>query len=196
LVMAAVATVLVALAGLASVLAVQRGANRALAAKNTALDRANTKLREAIGQKDAANTALGEANERVQARFDLAREAIRSFKEGVEQEETLKENRLQSLRDKLLESARRFYDKLGDLLQGQTDYSSKSVLAESYAELGELIDRIGQKPEAMAAYKKAVAIRRELAAGPGAGARERLKLAKALNALGGEELHRMGDLAG
>ena len=31
-------------------------------------------------------------------------------------------------------------------------------------ELGELIDEIGQRPEAQEAYKKAVAIRRELAA--------------------------------
>jgi hypothetical protein len=52
LVSAAAAAVLVALAGLATVLAVQRG----------------------------ANAALAEANGRVQARFDLAREAIRSFK--------------------------------------------------------------------------------------------------------------------
>jgi serine/threonine-protein kinase len=143
LVTAASAAVLVALGGLGAVLAVQRGANRVLAARNVDLDRANTNLREAIEQKDAANTALGKANERVQARFDLAREAIRSFKEGVEHEEALKEIRLRPLRDKLLGSARRFYDKLGDLLKGQTDAASEAVLAESYAELGELIDRIG-----------------------------------------------------
>ncbi len=184
LVTAAAAAVLVALAGLGAVLAVQRGANRVLAARNADLDRANTRLREAIQQKDAANTALGEANDRVQARFELAREAIRSFKEGVEEEEALKENRLRPLRDKLLGSARRFYDRLGDLLKGQTDADSKAVLAESYMELGELIDRIGQKPEALAAYKKAVAIRRELAPRPGAGARSEVKLAQALNDLG------------
>ena len=69
---AAAAAVLVALDGLGAVLAVQRGANRTLAARNADLARANTNLREAIGQKDAANTALGEANERVQARFELA----------------------------------------------------------------------------------------------------------------------------
>jgi hypothetical protein len=81
---AAAAAVLTALAGLGAVLAVQRGANRVLTARNADLDRANTSLREAIHQKDAANTALGEANERVQAQFELAREAIRSFKEEVD----------------------------------------------------------------------------------------------------------------
>ena len=109
---------LAALIGLAAVLGVQRQSNAVLAAKNNALDRANVSLREAIDQKDAANTALGEANGRVQARFELAREAIRSFKAGVEEEEALKEDRLRPLRDKLLGSARRFYDRLGDLLRG------------------------------------------------------------------------------
>jgi serine/threonine-protein kinase len=173
LVTAAAAAVLVALAGLGAVLAVQRGSNRALAAKDA---------------------ALAEANSQVLARFDLAREAIRSFKEGVEEEEALKEDRLRPLRDKLLGSARRFYDRLGDLLNGQTDAGSKRVLAESYAELGELIDKIGQKPEALEAYKKAVAIRRELAA-ERAGASARVALARVLSSLG-EEARQLGDHAG
>ena len=126
--------------GAAATIAVQYAANRRLDAKNVELDRANAGLREAIGQKDQANAALAEANIRVQARFDLAREAIRSLKQGVEEEEALKEDRLRPLRDKLLGSARRFYDRLGGLLQDQTDDASKAVLAESYAELGELID--------------------------------------------------------
>jgi serine/threonine-protein kinase len=90
LVTAAAAAVLVALAGLGAVLVVQRGANRALAAKNDDLDRANAGLREAGRQKDADNAALAEANARVLARFELARDAIRSFKQGVEEEEALK----------------------------------------------------------------------------------------------------------
>src|SRR5262249_7808811 len=125
-------------------------------------------LREAVRQKDTANAALAESNGRVQARFDLAREAIRSFKQRVEEEEALKEDRLRPLRDKLLGSARGFYDRLGGLLRGQPDAGSKAVLAESYAELGELIDRIGQKPEALEADKKAGAIRPRRAGG-GAG---------------------------
>jgi serine/threonine-protein kinase len=87
LVTAAVAAVLVALGGTAAVLAVQTRANAELTRSKAA----------------------------VQARFELAREAIRSFKAGVEQEEALKENRLRPLRNKLLGSARRFYDRLGDL---------------------------------------------------------------------------------
>jgi eukaryotic-like serine/threonine-protein kinase len=183
-VIAASLVVVSLLGGLGAVLAVQARANRVLTAKNNDLDEANTHLREAILQKDEANTALSEANERVQARFELAREAIRSFKEGVEQEDALKEDRLRPLRDKLLGSARRFYDRLGDLLKGKIDAASKVELADSFMELAELIDEIGQRPDAQAAFKKAVAIRRELAEGPGAGAVERFKLGQALSALG------------
>src|SRR5262249_56687720 len=92
MVTAAAATVLVALAGLGAVLAVQRQANVALTAKNADLDRANGDLREAVREKDEANAALGEANTQVRARFDLAREAIRSFKEGVGEEEGREED--------------------------------------------------------------------------------------------------------
>ncbi|MFI5461261.1 MAG: serine/threonine-protein kinase [Isosphaerales bacterium] len=69
---AAAAAVLVAVVGLSGVLAVQSRANGILTAKNFELDKANK--REA-----AANAQLREANTKVQARFELAREAIRSF---------------------------------------------------------------------------------------------------------------------
>jgi tRNA A-37 threonylcarbamoyl transferase component Bud32 len=59
---AASATVLMAVVGLAGMLAVQARANRALMAKNDELDKANG---------------------RVQVRFDLARDAIRSFQAAV-----------------------------------------------------------------------------------------------------------------
>ncbi len=186
------AVALAVVGGAAATIAVQYAANRRLDAKNLELDRANAGLLEAIRQKDQANVALAQANVRVQARFDLAREAIRSLKQGVEEEEALKEDRLRPLRDKLLGSARRFYDRLGGLLQDQTDDASRSVLAESYAELGELIDRIGQRPEALEAYKKAVAIRRELAAAAGAGPAARVEQARALNAFGAETFE-LGD---
>jgi serine/threonine-protein kinase len=195
LVTGAAAAVLVALAGLMAVLAVQRQSNRVLASKNRALDRANTALRQAVQAREAANTALGEANARVVARFELAREAIRSFKLGVEQEEMLQEDRLRPLRDKLLGSARHFYDRLGALLKDERDASSKAVLAESCEELARLIDIIGQKVEALAVFKEAVALRRELAALPGAGPLERVELARALIAFG-EEARQLGDNPG
>ena len=60
------AIALLFVAGIATVIAVQSRANRVLKAKNAQLIEANA--REA-----QANTGLREANERVQARFELAR---------------------------------------------------------------------------------------------------------------------------
>ena len=124
-----------------------------------------------------------------------ARRSARS-RTGSRRRRRSKEDRLRPLRDKLLGSGRRFYDRLGELLRGQADAGSKAVLAESYAELGELIDGIGQKPEALEAYRKAVAIRRELAAAAGAGAAERIELARALERRWGRRPVELGDHAG
>jgi serine/threonine-protein kinase len=174
---AAAAAVLVAVVGLAGVLAVQSRANAILTAKNLELDRANA--REA-----AANAGLREANERVQARFDLARAAIRSFQEAVNEDDMLKGEDLKGLRNKLLRSAAGFYEKLENLLRGQLDYPSRAILAQSYFELGDLTEQIGIKPEALAVHRKALAIRRELAALPEAADEARLDVARSLISVG------------
>ena len=130
---------------------------------------------EANRLKDEANAGLREANGRVQARFDLAREAIRSFQDGVNEDDMLKGEELKGLRDKLLRSAAGFYEKLEKLLQGQTDRPSRAILAQSYFELGDLTEKIGIKPEALAVHRKALAIRRELAARPDADGRRQAR---------------------
>src|SRR5262249_1614979 len=71
---------LVALVGLAGVLAVQAKANRDLRA----------------------------ANDRVQARFDLAMDAVKAFYTGVSEDVLLKQKEFDDLRTKLLHSAREF----------------------------------------------------------------------------------------
>ena len=126
---AASAAVLVAVVGLAGVLAVQSQANTRLESKNKELDKAN-KL------KDEANAGLVEANGRVQARFDLAREAIRSFQQGVNEDDMLKGKELEALRNKLLRSAAGFYEKLEKLLQVQSDRPSRAILAQIVLRVG------------------------------------------------------------
>ena len=108
-----------------------------------------------------ANAELADANTAVKARFDLAREAIGSFQDGVNEDDMLKGEELKGLRNKLLRSAARFYEKLEKLLQGQTDRPSRAILAQTYFELGELTEKIGIQPEALAVHRKAVAIRRD-----------------------------------
>jgi serine/threonine protein kinase/tetratricopeptide (TPR) repeat protein len=190
LVSAAVAAVLVALAGLGSVLAVQRGANRALAAKNTALDRANTDLREAGRQKDAANTALAVANKEltrskaaVQARYDLAFEAIRTLHTGVSEHLLLNEDQFKPQRDRLLKSASDFYGKLGALLGKETDVASRRALAQSNFELAELTRNVGRIEAALAAHRAVLEAREALAAEPMAGAGAKADVGRSLTAI-------------
>ena len=165
------------LAGLGAVAAVQTQAKDSLAAKNLELTLANALVTK-------VNSDLAAANTKVEARFELAREAIRSFQDGVNQDDMLKGETLKGLRNTLLRSAAGFYEKLEKLLKGQTDRRSRAILAQSYYELGDLTDKIGIKPEALAVHKKALTIRRELASGPDADANAKLDLARSLIATG------------
>jgi serine/threonine-protein kinase len=147
LVTGAAAALLVALVGLAAVLAVQARSNRELA---------------------AANRQLEEANERERQRFDLALEAIKTFHTGVSDDVLLKQDQFRELRDKLLGWAAAFYGKLEQLLVGQADERSRRALGRAYFDLAELTERIGSKSEALQVYRQALALWQGLAeANPG-----------------------------
>jgi tetratricopeptide (TPR) repeat protein/tRNA A-37 threonylcarbamoyl transferase component Bud32 len=120
-----------------------------------------------LGLQARANRDLRAANERETARFDLAMEAIKLFHGKVSEDILLKQDQFYDLRNKLLSGATDFYGKLEELLQDQTDRRSRASLGKAYAELGTLIDKIGNKPQALAWHQKALAVRRELADAPG-----------------------------
>ena len=65
----------------------------------------------------------------MQARYDLAVEAIKTFHTGVSEDFLLKEEQFKALRDRLLKSASDFYGKLGALLGKETDLASRRALA-------------------------------------------------------------------
>jgi eukaryotic-like serine/threonine-protein kinase len=185
------AAALVALAGLGAVAAVQTHANGALTALNRQLTESNAKVIRANNQLSAANEKITQANaelvaerEKVQARFDLARDAIRLFHGEVSEDLLLKERQFEGLRRKLLHGAADFYGKLEALLQGQKDRVSRGALGQSYDELGDLTARIGNQSEALAVHRKALAVRRSLAADPEADARAKLDVARSLIAAG------------
>ena len=96
----AVVAILMALAGTMAILAVQTRANRDL---------------------QVSNHALAAANRRERERFDLALEAIGLFHGQVSEDLLLKEKQFDILRTKLLRGAVAFYDRLGGLLESQTD---------------------------------------------------------------------------
>ncbi len=165
---------LAAVGGLSAVLAVQRRANADLAAKNA---------------------ELADEQAKVQARFELAVKAIETFHTGVGEDALLKNPEFKELRTKLLKEAARFYAEMEKLLAGQTDAKSRKALAAAYFQLGELTDKIGSSQEALAAHRKALGLRRELAAEPGADVETRLDVARSLGAAG-TLLYYTGDPAG
>jgi tetratricopeptide (TPR) repeat protein len=171
---AAASGVLVALAGMFSVLVVQA--------------RANSELMR-------SNSALAAANERERARFNLAMDAVGLFHGEVSADLLLKEKPFEGLRNKLLRGAADFYGKLEGLLAGQTDRPSRAALARAYHELAELTETIGSKPEAIAVRRKALAVRRELAAATEADVATRTDVAQSLLALGWIQ-YRTGDISG
>jgi eukaryotic-like serine/threonine-protein kinase len=171
------AAVLVALAGTAAVLAVQTQANGRL-------KQANSDLAVANGLVTKANADLKLANAREKQRFDLAMEAIKLFHGEVGDDLVLKADQFKPLRDKLLRGALDFYGKLEGLLQGQPDKGTRGAMGNAYFALGELTAKIGDKPAALAAHRKGLAVRRELASEPAADAEACCDVARSLFAAG------------
>jgi serine/threonine-protein kinase len=155
----AAAAVLAGVVGLSAVLGVQARANLALADKNTALTAANAKI---------------------EARYNLAVEAIKTFHTGVSEDFLLKEEKFKELRDRLLKSAADFYGKLGALLGKETDIDSRRALAQSNFELADLTWKVGRNEDALAAHRAVLAAREALAAEPGAGALAKVDVGRSL----------------
>ena len=97
-VIAASLVLLALLGGLAAVAAVQTVANARLAASLVRETNANAALNEANGQLTKSRAA-------VQARYDLAMDAIKTFHTGVSEDFLLKEEKFKDLRNRLLNSA-------------------------------------------------------------------------------------------
>jgi serine/threonine-protein kinase len=172
---AALAVALVAtLGGLGVVLAVQARANRDLA---------------------AMNVELADEQQKVQARYALAEKAIKTFHTGVSAEALLTNDDLKALRTKLLKQAAGFYAELETLLAGQADDRSRQALAAANFQLADLTDKIGDQKQALAVHRQALALRRALAAEPGADVEARLDVARSWQMVG-DQLLTTGDKAG
>jgi tetratricopeptide (TPR) repeat protein len=187
-VLAAAAVAVALVAGVAAVVTVQVRANRDLAAKNAELAEEQAKV-------EARNKELAAEQVKVQARFDTAVKAIATFHTGVSEDALLKNPQFQELRTKLLKEAAGFYAELERLLAGQTDARSRKTLAAGYWQLAELTQTIASSQEALPVHRKALAIRRELAAEVGADVETRLDVARSLGRVG-LRLASTGDNAG
>jgi serine/threonine-protein kinase len=132
----------------------------------------------------AKNAELAAEQAKVEARFELAQQAIALFHTGVSEDMLLKNEQFKDLRTKLLKAAAGFYADLEKLLEEQTDAKSRQALAAAYCQLGELTDKIGSNTEALARHRQALALRRELAAVEGADVEARLDVARSLDKVG------------
>ena len=121
--------------GLASVLAVQARANGALT-------KSNALLAESVRREQTANADLAAAAAQIQARFDLALEAIKTFHTGVAEDALLKNDDLQPVRDRLLQGEAGFYKRLQGQLSGQSDRKSRRALGQAYSEMAKLASRL------------------------------------------------------
>ena len=79
----------------------------------------------------------------MQARYDLAVDAIKTFHTGVSEDFLLKEEKFKELRNKLLKSAADFYAKLGALIGNESDPASRRTLWQANHEVAELTAKVG-----------------------------------------------------
>ena len=87
----------------------------------------------------------------MQARFDLALDAVKAYTSGASEDVLLRQDQFKDLRGKLLGRALSFYRRLEEVLASETDPRSRSSLARAYAEVGELTANIGSKEDALRA---------------------------------------------
>jgi serine/threonine-protein kinase len=165
----AAAAVLAGVMGLSAVLAVQASAN--------------ARLSQSLKRETSANNELKRSKAAVQARYDLAVEAVKSFHTGVSEDFLLKEERFKQHRDRLLETASDFYGKLGALLGKEMDSSSRRALAQSNFELAELTRKIGHPEAALAEHQAVLEARELLAAEPGADTGRKADIGRSLTAV-------------
>ena len=162
--------------GLSAVLVVQTRAKADIARSLASETRANQALA-------VANADLIRSKAAVQARYDLAVDAIKTFHTGVSEDFLLKQDQFKELRDRLLNSASDFYGKLSALLGDETDPASRRALAQSNFELAELTAKVGRNADALAAHRAVLVVRKALAADPTADPGTKVDVGRSLMAV-------------
>ncbi|MFI5458650.1 MAG: protein kinase [Isosphaerales bacterium] len=121
-------------------------------------------LAAVLAVQTRAKADLARSRTAVQARYDLAVEAIKTFHTGVSEDFLLKQEQFKDVRDRLLESASDFYGKLGALLGKETDLASRRSVWQANYEVAELTRKVGKPEDALAAHRQVLSAREALAA--------------------------------
>jgi eukaryotic-like serine/threonine-protein kinase len=106
----------------------------------------------------AANESERTARRRAQGRFDAAMRALGKFEEITKDAALLREPRLEGLRAGLLQTALGFYRELQASLEDDASPVARSQLAEAYARVGAVTWELGLTEEALAAYRRSLAL--------------------------------------
>ncbi len=144
---------------------------------------ANAELAAANVGLATANTDVSRSRAAVQARYDLAMDAIKTFHTGVSEDFLLKEQKFKTLRDRLLESASDFYERLGKLLKDSADRGSRRALVQADFEVADLTNTVGRKEAALDAFRRVLEAQQALAAEPDADARTKADVGRSLKAM-------------
>jgi len=160
----AASVMLAVVGGTTAIFAVQAKANANLRSSNDKLDQANSELK-------SSNTLLEQQRARAEEREKQAIDAVKKFRDAVADNPELKNNpSLKSLRKTLLKEPLAFFRSLRAGLQADGDTKPESLarLAAASFELGTLTNEIGDKQDALIAYRESLEIRQKLAdANPG-----------------------------
>ena len=154
----AAAVVLAVVGGTAGIFVVQARANSNLRSANGKLDRANTELK-------SSNIALDKQRARAETGETQAVDAVKKFRDAVVNNGELKNNAsLESLRKTLLKEPLAFFQALRKRLQDDGDTKPESLvrLNNAITELGAISAEIGDKRDALAAYREAMPIAQKL----------------------------------
>ena len=173
---AAAAALVAGVVGLSAVLAVQSRAKADIARSLASETQANAALA-------GSNKELTRSQAAVEARYNLAVDAIKTFHTGVSEDFLLKQDQFKDLRNRLLKSAADFYGKLGALLGKDKDLASRQALAASNFELATLTGKVGRPLDALAAHRAVLAAREALASDPGADAQTKADVGRSLRAV-------------
>jgi eukaryotic-like serine/threonine-protein kinase len=153
--------------------------------------KANAELRAASAVIERTNADLAASNDRVEARYKIAMDAIKTFHTGVSEDFLLKEPQFKALRDRLLKSAAGFYERLATLLGKETDAASRRALAAARSEIADLTADVGDLTAALALSREVLAAREALAAEPGADPETNADVARTLFEIS-KQLHDFG----
>jgi tetratricopeptide (TPR) repeat protein/tRNA A-37 threonylcarbamoyl transferase component Bud32 len=98
------------------------------------------------------------ASRRAQERFVAAMSTLRKFEEITKNKALLREPQFEGLRAELLQTALDFYSEFQASLEEDSSPESRSDLVDAYARAGRLTWELGRQDEALAAYRRALAM--------------------------------------